>query len=134
MTQFSLSLVGFYFVSAKAAFYPTYPRFDIVTHFFGGMAAAIFFTVFFERDLKKTNVFFTAVFIFVSTAMAGVVWEFFEWWMDNFLMPIVPGMRLSQFSLDDTLGDLVVDLLGGLVVAAAFLATKHFGKKISKHA
>lgn len=130
LTHFSLSLVGFYFVSAKAGFYPAYPRFDIVTHFLGGMAAAIFFTIIFERELLKTDLFFAALFILASTAFAGVVWEFFEWWMDHYLMPMIPNMRISQFSLNDTLGDLFVDMLGGLTVAAAFLSSRRLKKRI----
>jgi len=53
---------------------------------------------------------------------AGVLWELFEWGFDYFIATpyrlhyMQPGLD----GLDDTMGDLAMDILGGLVVALLY--------------
>lgn len=115
------SLTGFYLVNAAADFYTTYPNFDVPMHFLGGMVAAIFFVLYFKKELSKLSPLLIAVFLIGSTIFAGIIWEFFEWGLDHFLVPYVSWMRISQLGLEDTLGDIFVDFLGGTAIFLLYL-------------
>lgn len=75
--------------------------FDIMTHLLGGMWAA-FFAIWIQTLRQKTP---TLVFCIAVTLVLGVTWEFFE---------TVTGS--TQFPADtlDTLGDLSMDIAGGI--------------------
>jgi len=110
-----------------AVWYLLYPKFfwlDIVLHLIGGIAVALFVVIYFGDRLNATN---SIVFIIISliawTVFAGVLWEFFEWGFDNFVATPYD-LPYSQPGLDDTMGDLAMDILGGLVVAILYIKKK----------
>jgi len=108
------------------------------THFFSAVVVAfIFLNIIFifneyYRGIAVNN--FKIMFdVIVITMAFGVVWEFMEWASD-FLFNLN-----AQPSLDDTMGDLFADTLGGLFVAfIGFLLIKRgilkkFSKDFKKH-
>ena len=52
-----------------------------------------------------------AYLVIVTTMAFGVVWEVFEWTAD-----LITGGH-EQWSLNDTMSDLVIDSIGGIVMA-----------------
>lgn len=55
---------------------------------------------------------FVALFSFAFAVMMGAVWEIFEFGMDSLF-----GLNMQRTGLVDTMWDLIVDALGGLVIA-----------------
>ncbi|MDD4761610.1 MAG: hypothetical protein PHZ25_01105 [Candidatus Pacebacteria bacterium] len=88
---------------------------DIPMHFLGGFFIAVFF-LWIRKNLPflvgKNNFFVDFIIILGFVALIGVLWEFFEYFLDYFFANrgVMP---LSQVSLQDTLGDLFFDLVGG---------------------
>jgi hypothetical protein len=86
---------------------------DIPMHFCGGFAISFFVSgavrVFAGRGLIRLPE--TVLFLFLVfglTCAAAMFWEFAEWTADHIL-------RTScQLSLDDTIGDMLVGVIGGL--------------------
>ncbi|HOW34678.1 MAG TPA: hypothetical protein PLN32_09540, partial [Methanoregulaceae archaeon] len=59
------------------------------------------------------------------TMAIGAFWEIYEYLMDTFLLPYL--MKPLQHGLDDTMMDLMFDLLGGIIVG--FFGTWYIRKK-----
>jgi hypothetical protein len=59
----------------------------------------------------------TFVYVLAFTMAFGVVWEVLEFAITLATRAIGVGNVLTQYSVEDTLGDLVFDLVGGLLVA-----------------
>ena len=99
--------------------YLIYPWIDIPMHFLGGLSIAftgtLFFNFFKEEGFIGINRRFLSVFLIVAlVSLTAVLWEFYE-----FLMFYFFGI-LMQPSLNDTIGDLFMGLLGGLFGAWVF--------------
>lgn len=97
--------------------YAWLPDFDIPMHFVGGVAIAYFFggcyrTALAFEFLGQPSKVVYAVVVIGMTALAAVVWEFAEFIADRTL-----GMH-TQPGLADTLLDLLMGLLGGIVFLA----------------
>ena len=110
------------------------PLYNKFTHFFSAVAVAFIFLILlfvfneYYRGVAINN--FKILFDVVVTTMAfGAVWEFMEWSTD-FLF----GWN-SQPGLDDTMGDLFADTMGGLLIAfiGYFLIKRGVLKKLSKN-
>jgi len=88
---------------------------DIPMHLLGGSLVA--FTYFFslrylqKRSHIKINSLTRIVFVFALVALTAVLWEFFE-----FSLTYITGMSF-QGTLNDTIFDLFLGLLGGLLTA-----------------
>ncbi len=96
--------------------YRLWPSVDIPLHFFGGLAIAYFTSgtlyVFAERDVVRMPD--TVVHLLVTfglTCSVAMLWELAEWTADHTL-----GTN-CQLSIDDTMGDMFVGVLGGLTLA-----------------
>lgn len=94
--------------------YSRFPDFDIIMHFAGGVAIAHFFGTSYHvaarsRLLGEPADVVVPPLILGLTSLAAVVWEFAEFLADRQF-----GTH-SQPSLEDTLLDLLMGLLGGLV-------------------
>lgn len=106
---------------------------DIPMHLWGGAFLALGFYYFFHRaphyvDLGKSSVV-TLVLLLGFAALGGVLWEFGEFLYDQVALYINPlTVRLVQFGLADTMGDLAFDLLGAFVVAI-FMQARYYKKR-----
>jgi hypothetical protein len=60
---------------------------------------------------------FVFVYLFVVVLAFGVVWELFEFGLDTLADATGVPMPLAQHGLDDTVGDVIFNALGALLVA-----------------
>jgi hypothetical protein len=102
--------------------YETFWWWDLVLHISSGIILAfaaflILYVMYYRHELKMSPRLI-ALFLFALTVTAGVVWEFFEFAMDELF-----GLEMQK-GLRDTMGDLLVDALGALPVA--WIAAQHF--------
>jgi len=94
--------------------YDLWPPLDIPMHFLGGIAIAYFCAVFIKQCEEsrfiviKSDLMLSAI-ILALTVSAATFWEYAEWLSDHTL-----GTH-AQKSLDDTLFDTLVGLLGGVL-------------------
>lgn len=99
-----------------ASFYTSVWWWDHLTHALSAsVVAAVGYTVVRALDLHSDAVSFpprfVALFILLFVVAFGVFWEVIEFAVGRFGF-------LSQYGLDDTIHDLLFDVVGGLVVAA----------------
>lgn len=103
---------------------------DIVLHFLGGVWLAIFFAYWSLRGQSPKQsypFFFWAVFMVSFVALVGVLWEFSEYTFLNDLMMKIFGSQetaMYAMSLDDTLADLAMDLVGATATALGYWISK----------
>lgn len=90
---------------------------DIALHFLGGFSTALFFIFVFQNTYKKTSKLFFVFLILGGVVLLGVLWEFFEWFLDYFQILSV----ISQPSLNDTMADFAMDLLGAVGALSIFI-------------
>jgi len=104
-------------VGGFSGFYDTVPGWDHVTHAMSAsLVAALGFVTVVVLDKYADSIYlpppFLAFFIVMFTMAVGVCWELTEYINDQ-----LTGSRL-QYSLDDTMVDLLFDSFGGFIVAA----------------
>jgi len=97
-------------------FYYVIPRYDDIAHFVSSsLVAFIAFTIVYILDKYweglHMDMYAMAYLVIVTTMAFGVVWEVFEWTAD-----LITGGH-EQWSLNDTMSDLVIDSIGGIVMA-----------------
>ena len=114
---------GIHEVSARLGFYGAWPPLDIPMHFLGGIAIAYFFGQAYraaeERDLLGwPGEILYVVMVFALTCSSTVFWEFAEFLSDRYL-----GSHM-QNGLEDTLGDMLVGILGGLAFLGGSALTR----------
>lgn len=112
---------------------PDLPILDVVAHFFGGLAIA-WMGIILVRGLRDINDippetphWLTDYAVLGTVFIAGVLWEFMEWGADTFL-----GTH-SQFTIPETMGDLLMDFLGGLLFLLIVVAIRFFNKTTRLH-
>lgn len=104
--------------------YLLYPWFDIPMHFVGGLAVSTSYFLLLKHAQKKNylgKMHETAFFAFVIAlvGLTAVLWEFAEFIADAVIQ------INSQLSLADTMADLFLGLVGGVVgFFAMFLSRK----------
>lgn len=138
------------------SFYYRVPNWDLILHTFSGlMLGALGFSV--VNILNRNNRIslrlspvFVSLFAFCFALSMGVLWEIFEFSADGLM-----GLNMQKFALEngtllvgrlavkDTMGDLIVDACGALVISlAGFVSLKYkkgwiekfFFRKIKKTA
>jgi len=114
------------------------PIYNKFTHFFSAVVVSFIFLILlfvfneYYRGIA-INTFKILFDVVVITMAFGVVWEFMEW-IGDFLLGLD-----TQPSLNDTMGDLLADTLGGLFIAVIgyFLIKRgilqRFSKNFKKH-
>lgn len=105
-------------VGSFSGFYDNLPGWDHLTHAMSAsLIAALGFIVVVTIDKYAETIYlpraFLALFIVMLTMAVGVIWELME-----FIVDLATGSHL-QYSLDDTMRDLLFDTIGGLLVASA---------------
>jgi len=96
-----------------------YPYYDKFAHFISSITVAVLAFVsillinrFSCTKLARWQIFF---YIVIFTMAIGAFWEIYEYLMDTFFGSYLT--KLLQHGLDDTMIDLIIDLLGGIIVA-----------------
>jgi hypothetical protein len=104
---------------------------DKLFHFLGGFSTAMFFYYFLNKQLSKEDNFKNILIIIGVTALIGVLWEFYEYTLDNYT-GLTAFIRSDYHfyirfggDLTDTLGDLLADIIG----SAAFMILHLFGSR-----
>lgn len=120
--EFELILLVFIFSSIILgevhSYYTKFWWWDVVLHIGSGLIFGMvgFLTLFilnFEKRIHlHLNPFFIALFSFSFAVSLGVIWEIFEFSMDQLL-----GFNMQKSGLVDTMWDLIVDSLGAFIVA-----------------
>jgi hypothetical protein len=108
-----LSVFVIYRVAKGFGAYLAYPPLDIPTHFMGGVAIAYFYLSAIANAQKLVGnipVPIQILFAFTCTGTTTVLWEFFEYVSDFFFHT---NMILG---LEDTLKDMFLGLLGGMIL------------------
>jgi len=95
-----------------------YPYYDKFAHFVSSITVAVLAFVsillinhFSCTKLARWQIFF---YIVIFTMAIGAFWEIYEYLLDTFLGSYLT--KSLQHGLDDTMIDLIIDLLGGIVV------------------
>lgn len=114
-------ILGLNFVALAFHLYPTVTWLDALLHFIGGVwVAAFFFWFFIGEKFPTADFWLKALFAVSFVALIGVLWELTEVAFLNYLMAKIFGAQETTAGLADTLGDLALDLVGGLIVAATY--------------
>lgn len=103
--------------------YHAYWWIDIILHLLGGAWVATLFFYVQERYVPSFVAmpwWFSIVVVVSFVMLVGVGWEWFEYWFDYFVAKDNFVLR-AQLGLADTMGDLLADLVGGLIVGAYFI-------------
>ncbi len=96
--------------------YHTVPWFDVPLHLLGGAFIGTLFVYIFalRHVVLKTLPLVPFVILGVGfVALVGVLWEFYEFWMDVFVLKIYQPLAYPGYVHFDTLKDLFNDLVGG---------------------
>ena len=101
-----------------SGFYDNLPGWDHLTHAMSAsLIAALGFVVVVAIDKYADSIYlpraFLALFIIMFTMAVGVIWEIVEYIIDSL------STSHLQYSLDDTMKDLLFDTIGGLLIASA---------------
>jgi len=118
-------LVFVFHVIASKGFdaYEHFPLLDVPMHFIGGLAICYFFAICTKAPhtsllLGQHTKFSLFVMLVALTGTTTVVWEFAEWISDQYFS------QNAQLGVSDTMLDMFLGLLGGVIVAFIF-AIKH---------
>ncbi|WP_323676510.1 hypothetical protein [Halorubellus sp. PRR65] len=104
------------------SFYRTLPVWDDVTHALSAsVVAAVGYATVRALDEHSEDIHLprrvTFAYVLAFTMAFGVVWETLEFAISLATRALGIGNVLTQYSVEDTLGDLVFDLVGGALVA-----------------
>lgn len=138
-----LFIFGAEILGEIAEFYLVFPFWDTVLHTLNGfLAAAIRFSLVdllnrSERTVFHLSPLFTAIVAFCFSMTIGVVWEFFEFGMDQIQEVMVNGQALGlggylDIGLVDTMEDLFVNFIGAAVFSViGFFYVRSRGKGVA---
>lgn len=102
----------------RVSFFPSASSLDIVAHFSGGSAIALSAMLVWRRWQSRKWVQADAIvrdYVIVMTSLfVGTIWEWWEFWMQHWT-----GYTF-QPSLGDTMQDLFMDTIGGLLIVLIF--------------
>jgi RNAse (barnase) inhibitor barstar len=106
------------FLGEVGSFYERFWWWDIALHIGSAMAFGcigfVIMYLLFKSNKLEANSFWLSVFTFCFAVSIGVIWEIFEFSMDQIF-----GMNMQKSGLIDTMWDLIVDSIGGLIASIA---------------
>lgn len=106
--------------------------FDMSLHFLGGFFVAMLM-FYYLAEMKPSSNLKNYLTIVGAVTFIGVVWEFAEYLGSQILIdPLYKYVQVKAYfigDLDDTINDLLMDILGALAFLAVFLKTKKILKK-----
>lgn len=97
--------------------------FDKLMHFSGGVISAWFFSIFLRKEFVVSSKFRATIIIVSIAGLTGVLWEFAEYISSAYVSQIAPTIARYVFigDLTDTIGDILLDLTGGLSFAVFYI-------------
>ncbi len=113
-------------------FYDIFSWWDILLHTASGFIisyCAVIILYVFDREgtlLKSENYRFVALFTFIASTASACIWEIFEFTSDILLKT-----NTQHGSLQDTMTDMIVCVIGGLIFSLAIYISGKKGKKTS---
>ena len=107
------------FLFIKLELFHTFPYAGILFHLGGGMAVGTVAYYLFQSQLGNLNWYVKAGYIVGMVGLAAIGWEGFEWMFSHFFYD-----NNLQGSLDNTMGDLYVGVLGGCLAALFVVLSK----------
>ncbi len=113
-----LFIFGSLLLGEVHSYYTRFWWWDIALHTFSGLILGMigFLIIYILNFDKKVHLHLTpgfiAVFSFTFALSLGAIWEIFEFSMDQIF-----GLNMQKSGLLDTMGDLIVDSIGALVVS-----------------
>lgn len=101
-----------------------------VAHFLGGVSISV--PIFIVLRWAKANKFvltsskwFDYLLLVISAMCVASFWEFYEYFHDKFF----PGLYLSQPTVDDTMKDMIMGMLGSISFALGWYICDFFKKQ-----
>lgn len=111
------------FLFIKLELFHNFPYVGILFHLGGGMAVGTGTYYLLMRQLIRQVWYIKAGFIVGIVGLAAIGWEGFEWTFSHFFYH-----NNLQGSLDNTMGDLFVGVLGGFLAALFLVLNKEHRK------
>lgn len=112
----TLFFIGSIFLGEAFDFYERLWWWDLGLHGFSavgfGLSGFLFVFMLFDGDRFAAPPSAIAFISFCVAMTIGALWEVFE-----FAMDLTFGMNMQKSGLDDTMGDLIIDAVGGLVAS-----------------
>lgn len=99
-------------------------------HFVGGawVAAVGYYFIYRSKWAELHNIsmprWIGVIGLIGFSAIIGILWEFFEFGFDQYVLPYLTRVDKSQLGLADTLADLFFDMTGAFLVSVYFLYVK----------
>jgi len=91
---------------------------DIILHFSGGFCVGMFMSDYLKSHLKDGAVLKNLIIVLGTTVLVGVLWEFAEYIANQTLIDwVYETFKVTAYfmgDLKDTIGDLLLDILGAL--------------------
>ena len=101
----------------SAALDNRYPWFDISMHLLGGVGVSLVLKQYFSKSLSYLPQPHQVLFLISATLLVGVLWEFAEFFTTQIRLREGSSLRLIG-NLEDTLTDLLMDMLGAATVTS----------------
>ncbi|MDC7124131.1 MAG: hypothetical protein PQJ46_01095 [Spirochaetales bacterium] len=123
-------IFGAQFLGEIFDYYERFWWWDLLLHGWSGVLLGLvgFILVYILNEASDVGVvmspFFVAFFAFCFAVTCGVVWEVFE-----YLMDIIFGTDMQKSGLQDTMGDLIIDTAGALIISVNGFFTLRDKKK-----
>lgn len=118
LVMVAIFITGTIFLGEIYDFYERYWWWDIALHLGSavsfGLFGFLFIFMLFEGDRYAAPPIAVAFLSFCVAMTIGAIWEIFE-----FLMDTTFGLNMQKSGLPDTMGDLMVDMAGGLIGAGS---------------
>lgn len=122
--EFQLLIVIFIYASVFLGevhgFYARFWWWDSMLHFFAGLAMGVMgfaiMYVLYKQGKVTTAPIFIAFFAFCFSMTGGVVWEIYEFAMDQFLGT---NMQRLETGVVDTMQDLIINTIGAIIASVA---------------
>lgn len=110
-----------WFIGGYFGLYIIWPLYDIPVHFLGGVSMGItgyMLLKFCEKQnwIRLPNKFIFLILIFCYVSLTATLWEFYEFLADHYLE------TLNQPSISDTMGDMFLGLMGGIMSGSLMIS------------
>ena len=107
-----------HFLGVTCELYNKIYWFDKFTHFLSGFLSSFAALYIIKRVQKDDNIKFTILFIIAFSLMCASLWEIFEY-LSSYYFNVDP-QKVLLTGVTDTMGDIIVALLGSVLVSIGY--------------